>query len=163
MPITITRRFEFDYGHRVLGHEGKCRHLHGHRGVAEVTVQAQELDRLGRVVDFSVLKEKVGGWIDDHWDHRYLCHRADPLAQAWQEYEDSQGTSKRGVWAFDALGGAAPYVMHLAGVNANPTAENIAAELYYHATGLLRGHDLVVTHVRVYETPNCHADYAPND
>ena len=55
MP-TITKKLEFDYGHRVLGHEGKCRHLHGHRGVAEVTVYAPSLDNLGRVVDFGAIK-----------------------------------------------------------------------------------------------------------
>jgi 6-pyruvoyltetrahydropterin/6-carboxytetrahydropterin synthase len=29
--ITITRRLEFDAGHRIPHHDGQCRHLHGHR------------------------------------------------------------------------------------------------------------------------------------
>ena len=57
--IEITRRLEFDAGHRVLGHEGKCKNLHGHRYSAEITVTAPDLDGLGRVIDFGVIKEKV--------------------------------------------------------------------------------------------------------
>src|SRR5436853_739224 len=106
--ITITRRFEFDYGHRVLGHEGKCRHLHGHRGVAEVTVQGLELDSLGRVIDFSVLKREVGEWIDNNWDHNILLNTQDPL---WQEVpEESLIFANRRPFLFG---------------NRNPTAEYI--------------------------------------
>jgi len=67
--IRITRKIEFDSGHRVLGHEGKCAHLHGHRYVAEITVESAGLDSLGRVVDFSVIKEKVGKWVDENWEY----------------------------------------------------------------------------------------------
>ena len=37
-PITCTRRIEFDAAHRVMGHEGKCKHLHGHRYALEARV-----------------------------------------------------------------------------------------------------------------------------
>jgi 6-pyruvoyltetrahydropterin/6-carboxytetrahydropterin synthase len=129
-PVIITRKLEFDAGHRVLGHEGKCRHLHGHRYVAEITCQAPRLDSLGMVVDFSVIKSKVGGWLDANWDHNFICHPEDPIAGLWslQEY-------------------------------ANPTAENMAAYLYSIAWQLLRTHHIDVTAVRLYETPNCWADY----
>ena len=53
--ITCTRRIQFCAGHRVMGHEGKCRNLHGHNYVVFVTAQADELDSVGRVIDFSVL------------------------------------------------------------------------------------------------------------
>lgn len=139
MPV-VTRRFEFDAAHRVLGHEGKCRHLHGHRYVADVTVSAPELDALGRVVDFSVLKERLGRWIDDHWDHNALFNVDDPLKE---------------VLAPSALTytGKAPYLFLC-----NPTAENIACDLWHQANVLLPDH-VVVQRVRIYETPNCWADY----
>ena len=35
--ITATRRIQFAAGHRVFGHEGKCRYLHGHNFIAFVT------------------------------------------------------------------------------------------------------------------------------
>jgi 6-pyruvoyltetrahydropterin/6-carboxytetrahydropterin synthase len=139
---TITRRFEFDAGHRVLGHEGKCKHLHGHRYVAEVTVTARDLDDLGRVIDFSVLKDKVGGWIDENWDHNLLVHREDPILAI-------QPSSA--IW-----GGKDPYLMP----NGNPTAENIAYVLFKKTQSLLGSYSIEPVHVRVYETPNCWADFS---
>lgn len=136
---TATRRIEFDYGHRVLGHGGKCRHLHGHRGVAEVAVDAAALDRLGMVVDFAAVKERVGGWVDASWDHALLLHRDDPQLPHLRETEERP-----------------PYVMKYG----NPTAENMARELAEVAAGLLPP-GLRLARVRLYETPNCWADYVP--
>src|SRR5262245_52482042 len=83
--MLCTRKLEFDAGHRVLGHGGKCRHLHGHRYVAEVTCYAEELDKLGFVVDFSVIKTVVGDWIDENFDHNMILNPKDPLWTVWQE------------------------------------------------------------------------------
>ena len=74
---TITRRLEFDAGHRVFGHESKCATLHGHRYVVEVTAQAAKLDSVGRVIDFSVLKERIGAWLDEKWDHNVIVFEQD--------------------------------------------------------------------------------------
>lgn len=126
---------EFDYGHRVLGHGGRCRFLHGHRGVAEVTVRSGALDALGMVVDFSVVKEKVGGWVDAHWDHSLLLNSADPVIPLLR------GAGERF------------YVMP----DGNPTAENMARVLHEAASDLLR--PLQVVRVRLFETPHSWADY----
>jgi 6-pyruvoyltetrahydropterin/6-carboxytetrahydropterin synthase len=165
--ITITRRFEFDAAHRVLGHEGKCRFLHGHRYVAEVTVSAEDeltgkvgsssLDSLGCVVDFSVVKEKVGKWIDDNWDHNLLINPYDPIALAIME----EGTAKAEFVGAHILGGRRPYEMPYWDEEAprNPTAENIARDLFEVSTRLFDKYQVRVVCVRVYETPNCWADY----
>ena len=50
------RRHEWDAMHRIPLHESKCKAFHGHRYAAEITCQAEQLDHLGRVVDFSVIK-----------------------------------------------------------------------------------------------------------
>ena len=63
---SCTRRIQFASGHRVLGHENKCRHIHGHNYVAFIHAEAEQLDSIGRVIDFGVLKDKFGGWIDEH-------------------------------------------------------------------------------------------------
>lgn len=143
---TCTRRFEWDAAHRVLGHKGKCRHLHGHRYVAEVTVSAKKLDNLGMVIDFSVLKEIVGKWIDDMWDHNILLNEKDPLLRVREESIDCD---------LDVFAGRIPYIFQ----GDNPTAENIAEELFVKAERLLLEHGIWVTNVRVWETPNCYADY----
>lgn len=145
MPI-ITRRFEWDAGHRVLGHEGKCKNLHGHRYVAEITVQAPSLDDLGRVVDFGVLKEVIGGWIDEYWDHNMLMNPADPFVPILIDN-------------LKKTGGRAPFIF---APNTNPTAETIAEFLFGHSQMLLdmRGwKHLKLVKVKVFETPNCSAEY----
>jgi 6-pyruvoyltetrahydropterin/6-carboxytetrahydropterin synthase len=75
--MKIKRRLEWDAAHRVLRHESKCATLHGHRYIALVTCSAPELDACGRVIDFGVVKEVVGLWIDDNWDHTTLVNRDD--------------------------------------------------------------------------------------
>lgn len=174
----ITRKLEFDAGHRILGHEGKCAHLHGHRYVAEITVSGRDLDTLGRVVDFSVVKTKVGGWIDDYWDHNILLHPQDPLLRAlvpdydvsWAAYiTDLEPSSElippavlggeptvSGLTNEPIFGKRSPYVMP---EGQNPTAEVMAEVLFTVAQKILGG-GLLVEHVRMYETPNCWADYS---
>lgn len=132
-----TRKLEFDSAHRVMRHESKCRHLHGHRYVVELTVAAKELDDLGRVIDFSCIKNVVGAWIDEHWDHGTLLNYADTELLA---------LCKKNDWKWY-------------GFDCNPTAENIAAELFYKADTLLEEYGVQVHHVRVYETPNCWSDF----
>lgn len=141
--ITVTRKLEFDAAHRVLGHEGKCRHLHGHRYVVEVTVSTRRgiMDELGMVVDFSVIKTKVGGWIDKNWDHNILLHIEDPLIKL-----NGMGSA---IW-----GGREPYIFEN-----NPTAERMAEELAMVVNNIFITDGLTLERIRVYETPNCWADW----
>lgn len=151
--ITITRKLEFDAGHRVLGHEGKCANLHGHRYVAELTATASGLDKIGRVIDFSVLRTLVGGWIDEHWDHNMLLNSKDPLLLCYQ-YPLAMLKHETNTRAGQVLGPKAPYVF----MDMNPTAEVMATVLLKKAQELLTPHGLTVAKVRLYETPNCWAD-----
>src|SRR4051794_33803225 len=68
----VTRELRFCYGHRLLNYDGKCKHLHGHNGRAVITLEADQLDALGMVVDFSVIKRVVAAWIDANLDHRMI-------------------------------------------------------------------------------------------
>lgn len=145
--ITATRIIEFDAAHRVLGHGGACRHLHGHHYKVEVTCQARFLDRLGMVIDFAVIKDRVGGWINAYLDHNILLHKDDPLAKLFNESTDEQLADPDGMF-----GRKAPFIM-----DGNPTAENIAVVILLSAVRLLPD-TLKVLSVRVYETPNCFAE-----
>lgn len=145
--MLVTRRIEFDYGHRLLNHESKCSHLHGHRGVAEITCESKKLDRVGRVIDFSCIKELVGGWIDRYWDHNMILHEADPLANLNGVHDQIFGSKQ-------------PYVMFN---DMNPTAENMCFVLFDAARTLLTSLDITVKHIRLYETPNCWADLSEVD
>lgn len=147
MSITITRRFEFDAAHRVMGHEGKCANLHGHRYVAEVVCSAPELDELGRVIDFSIIKTVVGKWIDSHWDHTTILNINDPLRRVLESDEGLRhGFPNK----------------NLALMDENPTAENMAKRLCSTANYLLKHLGIEVVSVRIFETPNCSAIYQSN-
>lgn len=132
----IMRTFSWDMGHRVMNHESKCKQLHGHRYRAMLYVREPDdrLDELGRVIDFGVIKETVGMFIDEEWDHRTMLCQDDELARI--------------------LG-----PQHTVIVAFNPTAENIAEKLYNVAESLLEPHGIEVARVELYETPNCSAIY----
>ncbi len=139
--ITCTRILAFDAAHRVVGHEGKCKHLHGHRYNVEVTCEAAELDRIGRVIDFAVIKQKLGRWLEGHWDHTAIL---------WAEDE-------RLTQAITAITSQAIYRLPW-----NPTAENMARYLAERICPTLFADDGIrCVNVRVQETPNCYADYTP--
>jgi 6-pyruvoyltetrahydropterin/6-carboxytetrahydropterin synthase len=54
--IECIRRIKFDAGHRVHLHESKCRNAHGHQYIVFIYATAENLDKLGWIIDFSVLK-----------------------------------------------------------------------------------------------------------
>lgn len=138
MTITCTRRLEFDAAHRVRLHESKCKHLHGHRYALEATFSAPELDALGRVVDFGVVKEKLGAWIDEHWDHATILPTQDKALGESIARETGQN------------------IFYLP---VNPTAEHMADYLLREVCPkLFSPHGITCTRVRLYETPNCYVD-----
>lgn len=140
--ITCTRRLEWDAMHRIPMHESKCRAFHGHRYVAEIHCVADELDAAGRVVDFGVVKERVGGWIDRMWDHTAILMRGDP------------DPACQAIVASNASAGRPVYWMEGA-----PTAENMVAELAQVANRLLATTEVEVVRIRLWETPNCSSEW----
>ncbi len=130
---SVTKKIEFCYGHRLLDHDGICKHLHGHNAVAEIEIRADSLDPRNMVCDFSEIKRVVKGWIDKELDHKMILRHDDPLVKPLQ-----------------ALG--EPICI----LDSNPTAERIA-RLVFDKTRAL---GFAVTEVRVYETPSSYASYS---
>lgn len=128
----VSREIEFCYGHRLINYDGKCRHLHGHNGLAVITLEAPELDARGMLVDFGEIKRDVQHWIDENLDHNLLLCQDDPILPVLQEQ------------------GERVFVMMT-----NPTAENIAKLIYDRA----RDAGLPVVEVLLWETPKCNAAY----
>lgn len=146
----VTRKFEWDSGHRILNHESKCRNPHGHRYVAEVTVWSEGLDNLGRVVDFGELKRIIGEWIDRNWDHTMILSKDDSLANV-DEVKNAErkpyiiGSTE----TFSDTGGLSSF---------SPTAEVLVLILHNVCERLLPDY-LEVRKIRLYETPNCSAEW----
>ncbi len=61
----------FSSAHCLRGHEGPCESLHGHNWKVSVAVEANDLDRIGMVIDFKELKNEVT-IIIQRLDHTYL-------------------------------------------------------------------------------------------
>jgi 6-pyruvoyltetrahydropterin/6-carboxytetrahydropterin synthase len=140
---TCTKRIEFDYAHRLLGHTGKCGHLHGHRAAVEVTVaRIAGLDDVGRVIDFGTVRRSFGAWIDSMLDHACIVALED---SALREFLRSQKSK---------------YFELPAGMT--PTAENLAHCLFDVAVKTFEGCPrLQVMKVRFYETPTSYAEWTP--
>jgi 6-pyruvoyltetrahydropterin/6-carboxytetrahydropterin synthase len=78
----ITRRLEFDAGHRIPDHKSQCRHLHGHRYAIEITLSGSVIDKAGdaangMVMDFSQVKDLAKQHLVDAWDHAFLAFAGD--------------------------------------------------------------------------------------
>lgn len=134
--ITAERYHDISCGHRVVGHESKCAHFHGHNYRFTFTVQAPGLDRLGRVVDFSIIKSTLCEWLERHWDHKMLLWQEDPTLDT--------------ILMLDHCG--------VVSLPFNPTAENMADYLLHNVgPNLLRNHACELVTVRVEETRKCSA------
>lgn len=83
--FTITKELYFCYGHRLIAHPGKCRHLHGHSVKAAITVGASSLNGQGMVCDFADIAAVAGAYIDKELDHNLLLYRDDPLVPVLAE------------------------------------------------------------------------------
>jgi 6-pyruvoyltetrahydropterin/6-carboxytetrahydropterin synthase len=135
--LTCTRRLQFCSGHRVLRHEGKCSMLHGHNYVVFFEARADCLDPLGRVIDFSELKTRLGGWLEEHWDHGFILNASDHEARA----------------ALAQIPGQRVYT-----IPDNPTAECLALYLLLNVCpNVLCGTGVEIVRVTLWETENCYA------
>ena len=143
--MRITRRLEFDAGHRIPDHRSQCRHLHGHRYAMEITLSGEVIERAGdpangMVMDFGDIKTIALREIVDQWDHAFLVYEGDTtIRELLAQIPDHKTVV----------------------LNVVPTAENLAsiafrilAPKYTHAYG----NNLQLERVRLYETPNCWAD-----
>lgn len=123
-------------GHRVYGHEGKCKNLHGHNYRFHFNVKPvmATLDTLGRVIDFSVIKNTLCEWLEANWDHKMLLWGEDPMAAFVKQHVDDTVV-------------IVPF---------NPTAENIADHfLTIVAPNLLKVMGVYLQSVTVEETRKC--------
>ena len=145
--MQITRRLEFDAGHRIPNHSSQCRHLHGHRYAIEITlsgdiITTEGVSEQGMVMDFSDVKRIAKEQVVDAWDHAFLVYRGDRMV-------------------LDFLNGVPGHKTVV--LDAIPTAENLALIAFNSLNSASRdtyGNQLRLERVRIYETPNNWADHA---
>lgn len=142
----ITRKGNFDSGHRVMNEAMKCFNLHGHTYLYELTFAFENMEEIGYAIDFKEIKRVHCQWIDDILDHGMILNPKDNIA----------------ITATQALGSKL-WLMSLNGKGnyCNPSVENIAKEVFLAMHGLCRtlyggnAIGLKIHKVKIYETPNC--------
>ena len=142
---TITRKLEFDAGHRIPDHRSQCRNLHGHRYVLEITLQGEIVETegapdRGMVMDFADVKALAMEHLVNKWDHAFIVYARDEVVRSFLETMADHKTV-----VLDRI----------------PTVENLAAEAFRILSDVYNDHygvDLKLKRVRLYETPNCWAD-----
>lgn len=143
--MRITRKLEFDAGHRIPDHASQCRHMHGHRYTIEITLSGGIIEAAGEAVngmimDFADVKAIAKTHVVDLWDHAFLVYRGDRVI-------------------VDFLATIAGH--KTVTLDVIPTAENLADTAFRILDPLYRdtyGNQLRLERVRLYETPNCWAD-----
>lgn len=139
--MLITRRLEFDAGHRIPNHNSQCRHLHGHRYAIEITLSGELIategaSDQGMVMDFSDVKAIANSVLVEQWDHAFLVYQGD---HAIVDFLASLPDHKTVVL---------PVI---------PTAENLADQAFRMLDAAYLdtyGNHLQLQRVRLYETPN---------
>jgi 6-pyruvoyltetrahydropterin/6-carboxytetrahydropterin synthase len=143
--LTITKRLEFDAGHRIPQHKSQCRNLHGHRYALEITLEGEPVDDPGSsdhgmLMDFSDVKSLAKDNLVDLWDHAFIVHEGDAQIR-------------------DLLAQIPGHKTVV--VDRVPTAENLVAIAFEILDPLYMerfGNHLKLRKLRLYETPTSWAD-----
>ncbi len=144
--IEITKCIEWEMGHRIPNHGGKCRNLHGHRYRLELTVSG-ELNATagdsseGMIIDFADIKRLMTQRIYDVVDHGFMAHDKDELLTAMAAIPLCAGLRLLRV----------PFV---------PTVENVSIWCYQQLADGIPG-TVRIVRLRLYETPDSWADFQP--
>lgn len=67
----LTVKAEFEAAHFIKNYPGKCARLHGHNWIVEAIAKGGELNELGILIDFKILKAELNKVLDE-FDHQYL-------------------------------------------------------------------------------------------
>jgi 6-pyruvoyltetrahydropterin/6-carboxytetrahydropterin synthase len=171
-PFRVIRRIEIDAGHRIMTHGSKCRHLHGHRYAIEAVCEAVHLHHDGEqtdmVVDFGFLKEEMLRAVDQPCDHGFIAASADtnllglfaPEGRdtvAWLAAVRAEVARAGAYLTADTRLGTKLYVVPF-----QPTAECLAKHWFELLQGPVAGRSdgsARLVALRVWETPNCMAEY----
>jgi len=143
--LTITRKMEFDAGHRIPDHSSQCRNLHGHRYILQITLtgdvvqQDGESDN-GMIMDFGDIKALANQHLVGLWDHSFIVYEKDHVIKNFLEQLPDHKTV-----VIDRV----PTVENLAKI-----AFDILKDVYHDRYG----RSLKLTKVTLYETPNCWAE-----
>lgn len=112
----IEIKVRFRAGHRLMEpYKGKCNNPHGEGYTAILIFESDKLDMNGMVLDFGEAKRFVQGIVDTYYDHSFMFNSKD--------------------WRGDLINVFKKQDYKIYTMSGNPTAENIASDLYWRVKG----------------------------
>lgn len=138
MRYSIMRKFNICSAHLIDGHEGMCKNIHGHNYVIEIYIFSNTLDALGRVIDFTKLKDTLGKWLMDKYDHALII-------------SNNNQNLLNDVSMINGFG-----KIYL--IDGPTTAENMCLDIFKKSIEMMKEFSLGVSKVRVWETENSVAE-----
>ena len=136
----LAKQFTFAMGHRLSCHQGACKNFHGHNYTVEVGIKREHLGPDGMVMDFANLKAVVSGFLG-MMDHALMVNETD------------EDLIKRMTEVLPEL--------KVIETPFEPTAENMAKEIYKHVGDVLsKSYAVQMDYVTVYETDTSSATYS---
>jgi 6-pyruvoyltetrahydropterin/6-carboxytetrahydropterin synthase len=135
----IHKSFEWDMGHRITQHQGRCYSIHGHRYKTVVWLGGN-LNNQGMVLDYYQLSQIVDPIVEE-LDHSFMVYTEDKVMTKFFE---------------EVLCNSEIKPFKVKWVSFESTAENIAKYIFDE----VRKKACNVEKVEVWETPKCCAVYS---
>jgi 6-pyruvoyltetrahydropterin/6-carboxytetrahydropterin synthase len=89
--IRITKEFQFEMAHALLGYDGPCKNIHGHSYKLDVTVRGEVKEGTsdsdeGMVIDFGIIKDIAKELIVDEFDHSLVLNKKMNIDKSQYEF-----------------------------------------------------------------------------
>lgn len=147
--LTISRKISFDSGHRIPDHNSKCRNLHGHHYVMNITLHGDLITTKGNpyegmIIDFYDIKLIAQKYLINKWDHAFFVYKEDNIIKNFLETLPDHKTI-----ILDNI----------------PTVENLANTAFEILSNAYKNYlniGLKLKSLKLYETPNCWAEVIKN-
>jgi 6-pyruvoyltetrahydropterin/6-carboxytetrahydropterin synthase len=144
--IRISKEFNFDMAHALLGYDGLCRNIHGHSYTLVVTVIGTPIGdasspKTGMLIDFKDLKNIIKTQIVDRFDHALVLNSLTPkelLEMMMKNYEK------------------------IVVLDYQPTTENMISDMAQQISRMLPS-NLKLFSLRLRETPTSYAEWFAED
>lgn len=114
-----------EIAHRLYFMPGKCQQIHGHSMKVRLTLHGHpNTDGVFESLDFSDVKKRFRGYLDEYYDHKLLLNERDPFAKPL--------TFQLGPNEGDIVTASLPGLVTMQG---DPTTENLVQQIGWWAIG----------------------------
>lgn len=144
--IRVTKEFNFEMAHALTNYDGACKNIHGHSYKLFVTVIGKPTNntqdpKLGMLIDFGDLKQRVINAIVQVFDHAFVLYNQSGFEAQKETHEMFSNTIY---------------------VDYQPTCENLVADFAFRIKDILPPQCSLFS-VKLYETATSYAEWFASD